>query len=148
MRGAATHTSAGERNAAADFLRYRSVMPRSPFAVPTLALLAILGALAAPGGASLTVAVASPAPAELDEAPARNAGTIVGRVEGIDYKTGVMTVVTLGARRTYDVLVVPGTNILGNRDFHTIADLKRGARVEILMSQHGATYTAQIIHLL
>jgi len=147
MTGAATHASGGERNATADLLRYSCVMPRLPF-VPALALLASLGALAAPGRASLTVAVASPAPEELDEAPARNAGTIVGRVDSIDYKTGVMTVVTQGAKRTYDVLVVPGTNILGNRDFHTIADLKRGARVEILMSQHGATYTAQIIHLL
>jgi hypothetical protein len=125
-------------------------MPRSPFALPTLALLAILAALLSPGSA--LVAMPSPTPAaDLEDAvPARNAGTIVGRVDSIDYKTGVMTVdVGQGsARKTYDVMVVPGTNIQGNKDFHTIADLKKGARVQVLMSQHGATYTAQIIHLL
>jgi cytolysin (calcineurin-like family phosphatase) len=81
---------------------------------------------------------------------AKSAGTIQGRITTIDYHTGLMTVdVTQGsAKKTYDVLVVPGTNIQGAKDFHTIADLKKGARVEVLMSRHGTTYTAQIIRIL
>jgi hypothetical protein len=101
-----------------------------------------------------SVALAAPTPPgdadSLDAVPAKNAGTIDGRVASINYKTGEMMVDVGqgGSKRSFDVLVVPGTNIQGNGDFHTIADLKKGAHVQVLMSQHGSTYTAQIIRLL
>jgi Cu/Ag efflux protein CusF len=81
---------------------------------------------------------------------AKDAGTIDGHVSSIDYKSGKMTVDVGegGAKKSYDVLVVPGTTIQGQKDFHTIADLKKGAHVQVLMSRHGTTNTAQIIRLL
>jgi uncharacterized metal-binding protein len=91
----------------------------------------------------------SSSPAADDAAPTKNAGTIEGRITRIDYHSGVMVVdCTGGARKTYEVLVVPGTSIQGAKDFHTIADLKKGEHVQVLLSQHGSTFTAQIIRLL
>jgi hypothetical protein len=140
-----------ERNDAVDSLRYCSAMPRSIFA-PAFALFVTFGAFSTPG--LFSVAFAAPTPAgdadAADAVPAKNAGSIDGRVASINYKTGEMMVEVGqgGSKRTYDVVVVPGTNIQGNGDFHTIADLKKGAHVQVLMSQHGSTYTAQIIRLL
>jgi hypothetical protein len=125
-------------------------MPRPSYVVPTLVLLITFSALSNLGVFSFASA-ATPAPDTEDAAiQARNAGSIDGRVTSIDYKTGEMLVEVGqgGAKKTYDVMVVPGTNIQGNGDFHTIADLKKGARIQVLMSQHGTTYTAQIIRLL
>jgi hypothetical protein len=124
-------------------------MPRSPLGPFFLASIVSFTTLALP--ATAAGATPSAAPLGADYAvPARNAGTIEGRVASIDYKSGVMSVDVPqgGSKKTYDVLVVPGTNIQGNKTFHTIADLKKGARVQVLLSQHGATYTAQIIRLL
>jgi hypothetical protein len=123
---------------------------RSPSSVLAGLVLACLGwsfshepALAAPSP--------PPAAASPDEvSPGKDAGTIDGRVGSIEYHTGRMTVDVSrgGVKKTYDVVVVPGTNIQGAKGFHTIADLKKGAHVQVLMSQHGSTYTAQIIRLL
>jgi len=142
--------TSGERNDALRPLRYGSDMYRRPPSLPAI-LIAVLATAPALGFGSAVLAAPSPSPsASVDVAvPAKDAGSIEGRIENIDYHTGLMTVDVLrGARRTYDVLVVPGTNIQGAKDFHTIADLKKGARVQVLMSQHGSTYTAQIIRLL
>jgi Cu/Ag efflux protein CusF len=125
------------------------------FAVP--AVTGAQAALPVPPAASADAASAptpSPAPSISPgaESPlsAKDAGTIDGHVSGIDYKSGKMTVdvVEGGAKKSYDVLVVPGTTIQGHKDFHTIADLKKGAHVQVLMSRHGTTNTAQIIRLL
>ena len=52
-------------------------------------------------------------------------------------------------RGKIDVRVVPGTNIQGRAPgYHGIADLVRGARVEIFASRVGDRYIAQIIRLL
>lgn len=114
-------------------------------------------ALAAPvpvaiPAASGATAAASPTPASSadEELPAKDGGTIDGIVSSIDYHSGRMTVDVGagGGKKSYDILVVPGTNIQGQKDFHTIADLKKGARVQVLISRHGSTNTAQIIRLL
>jgi hypothetical protein len=112
--------------------------------------------LAAVAAANAGVAVAAPSPSPLnvdDEAaaPARNAGQIDGRVEDIDYHSGRMTIVVPwpAGRKTYDVIVQPSTSISGqSKAFYEIADIKKGAHVEVLMSQKAGTYIAQIIHLL
>ena len=92
-----------------------------------------------------------PSPLTAEAAPARNAGQIDGRVSEIDYHSGRMTVVvpSPSGRKDYDVLVQPGTSISGpSKSFYEIADIKKGAHIEVLMSQKGGTYIAQIIHLL
>ena len=141
----------GERNELLAPLRYMGIMPRL-----LNAALAGFFLLAWSSGCLLSgtsEAGATPGPSSSpvidDAAPAKDAGTIEGRITSIDYHSGVMVVDAVGAgRRTYAVLVVPGTNIQGAKDFHTIADLKKGAHVQVLLSQHGSTLTAQIIRLL
>jgi hypothetical protein len=132
-------------------------MPRSSLAIfAALCVFACLGASAATpagsAGPAATAVATAPLPTSSaeDALAAKSAGTIQGRVTSIDYHPGLMTVDVAqgGMKKTYDVLVVPGTNIQGAKDFHTIADLKKGARVEVLMSRHGTTYTAQIIRIL
>ena len=156
MTGRADHSKV-KRNVGSDQLRYRGAMPRLSLAfLAALAVLAFAGASSTravvPAGPAATAVASAALPTSSgdDALFAKNAGTIQGRITSIDYHTGVMAVDVTGggAKKTYDVLVVPGTNIQGAKDFHTIADLKKGARVEVLMSQHGTTYTAQIIRLL
>ena len=82
-----------------------------------------------------------------DQEQAKSAGTIDGQVEAIDYRAGTMSV-QAGARKV-DIIVLPSTNIQGTGNtFHTIADIKKGAHVRVLLSQRGSTYTAQLINLL
>ena len=78
--------------------------------------------------------------------PAKSAGTIDGLVTAIDYRAGVMAV-SAGARKV-DVTILPSTNIQGaNNSFRTIADIQKGSRVRVLLSQRAGTFTAQIITL-
>lgn len=126
-------------------------MPRSPFVLLGFAVL-----LAAAPGASLVAATLPRADAFFvaaadDKAKgaeeAKNAGTIEGSVLAIDYRAGTMSVQS-GARKV-DIVVLPSTNIQGpGNAFHTIADIQKGGRVRVLMSQRGNTFTAQLIHLL
>jgi Cu/Ag efflux protein CusF len=142
--------TSGKRNVPVRPLRYRGTMLRLPTAVVAGVFLACLGwscertaAFAAPSAPSVAPSAA------YDALSAKDAGSIDGHVKSIDYNTGLMTVeVAHGAKKTYEVMVVPGTSIVGAKDFHTIADLKKGAHVQVLMSQHGSTYTAQSIRLL
>jgi hypothetical protein len=124
-------------------------MPR--FLLLAFAAAAVLG-LAAPApkaaaadcdpGPSLS-ALAVPAA----EAPGRDAGSVLGKVSEIDYRGSRMTV--LAGKRCYTILIQPSTSILGKgKDFYEIADIKRGARVEVLLSEKAGAYIAQIIHLL
>jgi len=81
------------------------------------------------------------------EAPGRDAGSVDGRVMEIDYRGSHMTV--LAGKRCYAILIQPSTSITGKgKDFYEIADIKRGSRVEVLLSEKGGAYIAQIIHLL
>jgi hypothetical protein len=78
--------------------------------------------------------------------PAKNAGSIDGQVVSVDYKLGHIGVKAGGTQ--YDVVVSPSTEFRGhNNNFHTIADIQKGARVHVMMSQRAGTYTAQIIRL-
>jgi hypothetical protein len=120
-----------------------AAVPASGFAAPASARVAF---------EARAHAKPSPSPDEAgaDAEPDEDGGTIEGRVASIDYHSGRMTVDVPegGGKKSYSVLVVPGTNIQGQKDFHTIADLKRGAHVQVLLSRHGSTNTAQIIRLL
>jgi len=79
-------------------------------------------------------------------APAKNAGSIDGQVVSVDYKLGHIAV--KAAAMQYDVIVLPSTEFRGhNNNFHTIADIQKGAHVQVMMSQRAGTYTAQIIRL-
>jgi hypothetical protein len=45
-------------------------------------------------------------------------------------------------------MVLPSTNIQGRGDsFHTIADISRGSRLRIFLSEQAGRLIAQIIHL-
>ncbi len=111
-----------------------------------------LVAVARPGGVAPVSAADCGPPASVSvpaaEAPGRNAGSVDGRVSEIDYRGSRMTVIAAG-KRCYDILVQPSTSIVGKgKDFYEIADIKRGARVEVLLSEKAGAYIAQIIHLL
>jgi hypothetical protein len=81
------------------------------------------------------------------EAPGRDAGSVDGKVSEIDYRGSHMTV--LAGKRCYEILIQPSTSIVGKgKDFYEIADIKRGARVQVLLSEKAGAYIAQIIHLL
>jgi hypothetical protein len=78
---------------------------------------------------------------------ARNGGVIEGQVVAVDYRAGTMAVQTPNRGRV-DVIVLPSTNIQDAKNkFHTIADIDRGAHVQVFTSQRGALFIAQIIHL-
>jgi hypothetical protein len=77
----------------------------------------------------------------------RNAGAIDGQVVSIDYRTGTMTVHTQH-RGLMDVVVLPSTSIQASENgFHTIADIVRGERVHVFLSQRGDHFFAEIINL-
>ncbi len=79
-------------------------------------------------------------------APGKSGGTIDGVVTAIDYRSSTMSVAA-GSRKV-DVLILPSTNIEGpNNGFRTIADIAKGSRVRVLLSQRAGLYTAQIITL-
>jgi len=78
---------------------------------------------------------------------AKDAGSIDGEVVSVDYRTNRMTVRSAG--QTYDVTVLPSTDFRGRTNtFRGITDIKRGARVNVMLSQREQTLTAQIIYLL
>ncbi len=125
-------------------------MPRLLLAA--LAALALLG-YTAPVNGRIAEASDCPEPAvstvseSPSEGPGRNVGSVGGKVSEIDYRSSRMTV--LAGKRCYDIVVQPSTSIVGkSREFYEIADIKRGARVEVLLSEKGGAYIAQIIHLL
>ncbi len=83
-----------------------------------------------------------------DEAPVvheQDAGTVEGRVVAIDHAQGTMTIATAHGR--YEVLILPSTSIRNDEGFDTIADIRRGERVEVFMSKRDSVYVAQIIRL-
>ncbi len=88
----------------------------------------------------------TPAPVERPARP-RNAGVVEGQVVSVDYQRGMIGLQTL-RRGHVDVVVLPSTNIQGRGDsFHTIADISRGSRLRIFLSEQAGRFIAQIIHL-
>jgi hypothetical protein len=77
---------------------------------------------------------------------ARDAGSVEGRVLYVDRARGRMIVESPHGR--YDITVLPSTAIVESRgEFHTIADIRRGQRVQVFLSKRAGTYFAQIIRL-
>jgi hypothetical protein len=77
----------------------------------------------------------------------RNGGVIDGQVVAVDHRAGTLSIQTPNRGRI-DVIVLPSTNIQDAKNkFHTIADIDRGDRVEVFVSQRGPLFIAQIIHL-
>jgi hypothetical protein len=115
--------------------------------------LVVLAFVASFAGASLAASAGDPSPAPGDtdaavdrgQVRAKNAGTIEGDVVAVDYRTGTIAVQS-GSRRL-EIVVLPSTNIVGSDKFHTIADIQKGSRVVVILSQRGGTYSAQIIRL-
>ena len=78
---------------------------------------------------------------------AKDAGSIDGEIVAVDYRTN--HIVVKSGSSTYDVLVLPSTDFRGRSNgFHGITDLRRGAHVNVMLSQREKTLTAQIVHLL
>jgi hypothetical protein len=75
----------------------------------------------------------------------RDAGTIRGEIQSVDYGTGLITVRT--SRGPVQVSVLPSTSIYVHGQYATLADLRRGANVEISVSEVDGRLVAQIIHL-
>jgi len=127
-------------------------MPRSlaPIAAFLLAFTAFVPAwAAAPRVVPPAFAVVALDDAEkADAPPGKNAGSIDGQVTSVDYAAGKISVKAANTR--YDVIVLPSTSIQGKASdtFHTIADIHKGAHVQVIMSQRAGAYTAQIIRLL
>lgn len=78
---------------------------------------------------------------------AKNAGVVEGEVVSVDYQRGTINLLT-PSRGRVDVTVLPSTNIQGRGDsFHTIADISRGSRLRVFLSQRAGQFFAQFIHL-
>jgi hypothetical protein len=126
------------------------------FGSALIAVLALLGPLsfAAPATAvELQVVAPLANDDDTDKAAAgkpehaRNAGIVEGEVVSVDYQRGMIGLQT-PKRGRVDVVVLPSTNIQGRGDsFHTIADIARGSRLRIFLSERAGRFIAQIIHL-
>jgi hypothetical protein len=87
------------------------------------------------------------APQHDDAERTRNAGVVDGQVVSVDYQRGEIGLMTSDRGRV-DVMILPSTNIQGRGDsFHTIADIARGSRLRVFLSQRAGQFFAQIIHL-
>ena len=72
---------------------------------------------------------------------------VLGKIIGIDYVREKM-LLREPRNKTVNVDILPSSYIVGKRDVYcTIADLKRGANVEILTSVRGTRTDAEIIKL-
>jgi hypothetical protein len=79
-------------------------------------------------------------------APKASGGVISGHVTSVDYQRGLLGVMSSGHR--VDVTVLPSTSIQGKGSgYHSIAEIARGAQVEIFTSVSAGKVTAQIIRL-
>ena len=138
-------------------LRYAGVMPGFPLVA--FAILTFSAAIAPPT-ASADENDHSPWPAVRAAAGgeggarsgvsalhSRNGGVLDGEVVAVDHRAGTLSVQTQNRGRI-DVIVLPSTNIQDSKNrFHTIADITRGDRIEVFVSQNGPLFIAQIIHL-
>jgi len=80
------------------------------------------------------------------QSEARARGVITGSVVGVDYAHGIVRLTN--GRGIVDIFVLPGTGIMrpGNQ-YGTIADLVRGTRVAVYVSQVGGRLTAELIRI-
>jgi hypothetical protein len=77
---------------------------------------------------------------------ARDAGSVEGRVLFVDHVHGRMLLES--PRGRYDIMVPPSASIAERGGgFDTIADIRRGQRVQVFLSKRGSVYFAQIIRL-
>jgi hypothetical protein len=84
--------------------------------------------------------------ADKSQVRTKDAGSIEGEVVSVDYRTSHFSV--KAGPTTYDVVVLPSTDFQGrNNSFRGITDIKKGAHVNVMLSQRAATFVAQIIHL-
>ncbi len=83
---------------------------------------------------------------DAQSAPKATAGIVAGQVTSVDYQRGLLGVMSGGHR--VDVTVLPSTSIQGKGNgYHSIAEISRGAQVEIFTSVSEGKITAQIIRL-
>ncbi|MBV9270581.1 MAG: hypothetical protein JO165_05770 [Candidatus Eremiobacteraeota bacterium] len=81
-----------------------------------------------------------------DGGRAQSRGVISGEIIGVDYSTGALLLQSGGRR--FEVTVLPSTNIFqGRRGYATLADLSRGRRVDVYVSESGGRLFAQIIRI-
>jgi len=81
-----------------------------------------------------------------EEGRAQDRGVISGEVVGVDYSSGALLLQSGGRR--FAVIVLPSTNIFqGKRGYATLADLSRGRRVDVWVSESGGRLFAQIIRI-
>ncbi len=79
--------------------------------------------------------------------PSKSAGEVEGQILSMDYQKSLLSVQSK-SRGKLDILVLPSTNIVDkDNGYASIADLKKGTRVKILLSQRANTLNAQIIQL-
>jgi hypothetical protein len=77
---------------------------------------------------------------------AQDAGSAEGRVRFVDHVHGRILLDT--PRGPYDIVVLPSTTIVERGgEYHTIADIRRGQRVQVFLSKREGSYFAQIIRL-
>ena len=77
--------------------------------------------------------------------PARDAGVIHGQIEDVDYSSGMIVVRNGKTRST--IAVLPSTTIYEHDEYATLADLHRGATVDVSVSEVDGRLVAQIIRL-
>lgn len=81
-----------------------------------------------------------------EEGRAQDRGVISGQVIGVDYSSGELLLQSGGRR--FQVIVLPSTSIFqGRRGYATLADVSRGRRVDVWVSESGGRLFAQIIRI-
>lgn len=88
----------------------------------------------------------APAGDRLSRERARDAGSAEGRVLFVDRVHGRMLLES--PRGQIDIMVLPSTTIVERGgEFHSIADIRRGQRVQVFLSRRAGAYFAQVIRL-
>ena len=97
-------------------------------------------------GASTHPALSAPPPSPAAAHASKDAGSVEGEVVSVDFRNSRFSVRSGGI--VYDVVILPSTDFEGrNNSFRGITDIKKGAHVNVMLSQRAETFTAQIIHL-
>jgi hypothetical protein len=79
------------------------------------------------------------------DAAARSHAVVSGRVVGIDFATASILVETSHGR--VPIAVTPSTNIFRGEDFVSFAEIGRGSRVDVDVSEIAGRLVAQIIRI-
>ncbi|GAC1303777.1 MAG: hypothetical protein NVS2B3_18440 [Vulcanimicrobiaceae bacterium] len=76
----------------------------------------------------------------------KDVGSIEGEVVSVDYRTSHFAI--RSGSMVYDVTVLPSTDFRGRSSgFHGFTDIKKGAHLNVMLSQRATSYVAQIVHL-